>query len=179
MGCHTDAHEQAKWFGDDSALKALEYEYKMPSLSGAIANLKLIGSTETPLSRFRVLLELAIGGYRDLNGMIEHHARMARMLGEQLGLPEPVLAGLESSYEQWDGKGWPGKLSGEQVPLASPHQEPLYLGRARAWSRWGRRHAPYGYRLRRDPQMRTYSTALRRRERGFILRVLQVFCDGL
>jgi hypothetical protein len=80
VGCHTDAHEQAKWFGDDFALKALKYEYKMPSLSGAIANLKLIGSTETPLSRFRVLLELAIGGYRDLNGMIEYHARMARML---------------------------------------------------------------------------------------------------
>jgi hypothetical protein len=30
-----------------------------------------------------------------------------------------VLAGLESSYEQWDGKGWPGKRSGEQVLLAS------------------------------------------------------------
>jgi len=119
VGCHTDAHEQAKWFGDDFALKALKYEYKMPSMSGAIANLKLIGSMETPLSRFRILLELAIGGYRDLNRMIEHHARMARMLGQQLGLPEPVLAGLESSYEQWDGKGWPGKLSGEQVPLAS------------------------------------------------------------
>jgi HD-GYP domain-containing protein (c-di-GMP phosphodiesterase class II) len=119
VGCHTDAHEQAKWFGDDFALKALKYEHKMPSISGAIANLKLIGSAETPLSRFRTLVELAIGGWRDLDKMIEYHARMARTLGQQLGLPEQVLDGLESSYEQWDGKGFPGKLSGEQVPLAS------------------------------------------------------------
>src|SRR5436309_7445074 len=26
VGCHTDAHEQAKWFGDDLALKSIKYE---------------------------------------------------------------------------------------------------------------------------------------------------------
>ena len=26
VGCHTDAHEQAKWFGDDIELKAGKYE---------------------------------------------------------------------------------------------------------------------------------------------------------
>ena len=26
VGCHTDAHEQAKWFGDDIALKADKYD---------------------------------------------------------------------------------------------------------------------------------------------------------
>ena len=29
VGCHTDAHEQAKWFGDDFALKAVKYEHEM------------------------------------------------------------------------------------------------------------------------------------------------------
>jgi hypothetical protein len=28
VGCHSDAHEQAKWFGDDIALKAVKYEYE-------------------------------------------------------------------------------------------------------------------------------------------------------
>ena len=51
--------------------------------------------------------------------MIEHHAQMARALGEQPGLPEAVLEGLGAAYEQWDGKGWPGLLSGEGVPLVS------------------------------------------------------------
>ena len=27
VGCHTDAHEQAKWFGDDIALKSIKYEH--------------------------------------------------------------------------------------------------------------------------------------------------------
>ena len=26
VGCHSDAHEQAKWFGDDIALKATKYD---------------------------------------------------------------------------------------------------------------------------------------------------------
>src|SRR5215510_8807164 len=34
VGCHSDAHEQAKWFGDDIAIKATKYDYDMPSVSG-------------------------------------------------------------------------------------------------------------------------------------------------
>ena len=51
--------------------------------------------------------------------MITHHAKMARKLGEELGLPVPVLDALDASYEQWDGKGWPGELKGEDVPIAA------------------------------------------------------------
>src|SRR6185503_19258996 len=28
VGCHSDAHEQAKWFGDDIALKATKFDYE-------------------------------------------------------------------------------------------------------------------------------------------------------
>jgi HD-GYP domain-containing protein (c-di-GMP phosphodiesterase class II) len=119
VGCHTDAHEQAKWFGDDFALKAVKYEHKLPSVGGAAATLRLLGSGDPPLHRFRIGLEFAVSGHRDLNGMIEHHAQMARVLGEQLGLPEAVLDSLGAAYEQWDGKGWPGERSGEDVPLPS------------------------------------------------------------
>ena len=34
-------------------------------------------------------------------------------------MPEAVLDALEASYEQWDGKGWPGELKGEDVPIAA------------------------------------------------------------
>jgi HD-GYP domain-containing protein (c-di-GMP phosphodiesterase class II) len=119
VGCHTDAHEQAKWFGDDIALKATKYEHKMPSLGGAAATLKLLGSGNPPLHRFRIGLEFAISGHRDFAGMIEHHARMARALAEQLGLSDAVLESIAAAYERWDGKGWPGDLSAEDVPPAS------------------------------------------------------------
>jgi hypothetical protein len=32
VGCHADAHEQAKWFGDDIALKATKFRYEPGSL---------------------------------------------------------------------------------------------------------------------------------------------------
>src|SRR5437868_10598157 len=44
VGCHTDGHEQAKWFGDDIALKSTKYDYEFRSLSGAVATMRLIGS---------------------------------------------------------------------------------------------------------------------------------------
>src|SRR5262245_7257794 len=31
VGCHSDAYEQAKWFGDDLEMKAGKYSSRMPS----------------------------------------------------------------------------------------------------------------------------------------------------
>ena len=41
--------------------------------------------------------------------MIARHAALARALAERLGLPEAVQEAVGASYEQWDGKGWPGR----------------------------------------------------------------------
>src|SRR5256886_8671176 len=119
VGCHTDAHEQAKWFGDDITLKSIKYDHEFRTVRGAAASMKLLGSGSPPLHRFRLGVEFALSGHRELDGMIEHHAAMARALGEELGLSEAVLQGLGAAYEQWDGHGWPGELSGDDVPLAS------------------------------------------------------------
>lgn len=119
VGCHSDAHEQAKWFGDDVALKALKYDYPLRSPQGMIASIRLLGSGNPPLHRFRVGLEFVLSGHRDMDDMINHHARITLLLAEQLGLPDTVLRALTSVYEQWDGKGWPGVLSGEEIPIAA------------------------------------------------------------
>jgi HD-GYP domain-containing protein (c-di-GMP phosphodiesterase class II) len=119
VGCHSDAHEQAKWFGDDIALKASKYDYEFRSLRGAAAGLRMIGSGNPALHRFRIGLEFAISGHRDVDQMIAHHAAIARSLGEQLELPTEALDALSNTYETWDGRGWPGKLAGIEVPLAS------------------------------------------------------------
>lgn len=119
VGCHADAHEQAKWFGDDIELKSNKYDHEFRSLRAAAASIRLVGSGNPPLHRFRVGLELAVSGHRDLSGMIERHAALARALAEQLGLSEAVQAAVGSSYEQWDGRGWPGEVGGEEVPIAA------------------------------------------------------------
>lgn len=53
VGCHTDAHEQAKWFGDDFALKAIKYEHGLRSVAGTAATMRLLGSGNWPGSRRR------------------------------------------------------------------------------------------------------------------------------
>jgi HD-GYP domain-containing protein (c-di-GMP phosphodiesterase class II) len=119
VGCHTDAHEQAKWFGDDIGLKSDKYEHEFRSVSGAVAGMRRIGSGNPPLHRFRVGLEFALSGHREVDDMIAHHAAMARALAEQLELPNDVLEALDGAYEQWDGRGWPGELEGTDVPVAA------------------------------------------------------------
>ncbi len=119
VGCHADAHEQAKWFGDDIALKSGKYDGDFRSLRAAAATMSLVGSGNPPLHRFRVGLEFAISGRRDLDGMVARHSAVARALAERLGLPESVQEAVGASYEQWDGKGWPGGLAGDRIPLAA------------------------------------------------------------
>ena len=119
VGCHSDAHEQAKWFGDDIVLKSGKYDHEFGTAAATLATLRLVGSGNPPLHRFRVGMEFAISGRRELDGMIVQHAFLARRLAEQLGLSDRVQQAVGAAYEQWDGKGWPGILKGEEIPVAA------------------------------------------------------------
>jgi HD-GYP domain-containing protein (c-di-GMP phosphodiesterase class II) len=119
VGCHTDAHEQVHWFGDDIAFKTTKYADATNKLAEMGRMLRMIGAGTPPLHRLRVGFEFALGGHKQVEAMIAQHARLARSLGEELGLPADALDALANSYERWDGKGWPGEHRGAQVPLAA------------------------------------------------------------
>ena len=119
VGCHADAHEQAKWFGDDITLKSGKYRHDLGSVRGTLAAMRLVGAGNPPLHRFRVGLEFALSGHRALDGMISQHAALARTLAEQLDLPDQVRQAVGAAYEQWDGRGWPGTLKAGAVPVAA------------------------------------------------------------
>src|SRR6266513_376720 len=70
VGCHADAHEQAKWFGDDIALKAVKYRHELRSVRTAAASMRLVGSGNPPLHRFRVGLEFAFSGHREVDDVM-------------------------------------------------------------------------------------------------------------
>src|SRR6188768_4193113 len=112
VGCHTDAHEQARWFGDDIAMKATKYEYEPFSARDMAAMMRMLGSGGTRVHRVRVLFDFAVSGRKELDGMIASHARMARRLGSELKLPDAALDALANSYEMWNGKGYPGEHAG-------------------------------------------------------------------
>ena len=104
VGCHADAHEQAKWFGDDIALKSGKYAHELGSVRGAAGGHAAGRRGQPALHRFRVGLEFALVRHRELDGMIAQHARLARTLAEQLGLPAEVREAVGAAYEQWDGR---------------------------------------------------------------------------
>jgi len=121
VGCHSDAHEQAKWFGDDIAMKSHKYDpqAQMGTLRGAVTGLRSLGAGQPPLHRFRLGLEFVISGRRQVDGMIASHSRLARTLAEQLGLSTEVAEAVGAAYEAWDGRGWPGALAGAEIPIAA------------------------------------------------------------
>ncbi|HUG83998.1 MAG TPA: hypothetical protein VMM13_05510, partial [Euzebya sp.] len=67
VGCHTDAHEQAKWFGDDIGLKGDKYVYGVHGPRAAVAGLRRLGAGHPVLHRFRVGLNFALSGHRELD----------------------------------------------------------------------------------------------------------------
>src|SRR5712691_5088572 len=52
VGCHSDAHEQAKWFGDDIELKSHKYDYDQHSLVAVAASMRRLGQGHPPVHRF-------------------------------------------------------------------------------------------------------------------------------
>jgi HD-GYP domain-containing protein (c-di-GMP phosphodiesterase class II) len=119
VGCHTDAHEQAKWFGDDIALKSGKYDFEPTSVRAKTSGLRRLGAGRPPLHRLRVGVAFATSGYKELNDMFAHHAEMAAGLAQELELPGGVHDALLAAYESWDGRGWPNGLKGDEIPLAA------------------------------------------------------------
>lgn len=66
VGCHTDAYEQAKWFGDDIALKRDGYRYDM-GRPVDVLNFAWhsVGRGRSPLERLKTWLELPMAVRRN------------------------------------------------------------------------------------------------------------------
>jgi len=121
VGCHTDAYEQAKWLGDDMAVKRdAHYGYDVGRVVPATAfMLKHIGGAGRPLlERARVTVGFLGDGRRSLQALAENHYLATDELAQRLGLGEDVREALRQSYERWDGKGAYG-LKGADVVISS------------------------------------------------------------
>ncbi|WP_269445193.1 HD domain-containing phosphohydrolase [Jatrophihabitans cynanchi] len=121
VGCHVDAYEQAKWFGDDLALKA---DFRRVDFAGARAQklfvLRHLGAGESALRRAGVGLGFARdGGARAAADMISNHWRAADDLAERLGLGASVRDSIEQTFERWDGQGVPKGAKGGDILTTS------------------------------------------------------------
>ena len=138
VGCHSDAHEQAKWFGDDIALKSGKYDHELGQLRAAAGGAcGWLGSGNPPLA--------SLPGRRwsspslataTSNGMIAQHSALARRLAEQLGLLGDGADGARRGLRAVGRRGWPGELKGEAIPVASRLAQIGGVRRGRPPRRW-------------------------------------------
>lgn len=113
--CHADAHEQAKWFGDDIGFKSDAYEADLTSLRWLGLAARRLGSRRGPVGRARAIGAFPAAGLRELQRFLETHSRLQARFAQRIGLDEIASEALLQSYERWDGKGQPAGIAGEQI----------------------------------------------------------------
>lgn len=121
VGCHVDAYEQAKWFGDDLALKceSRTVDFSGSAVRGAFI-LGHLGVGQPLRRRVGVGIDFARGGGRHAaKDMISNHWRAADDLAERLGLDSTVRDSVEQTFERWDGEGVPRGAKGTDILMTS------------------------------------------------------------
>ncbi|MGH9173970.1 MAG: HD domain-containing phosphohydrolase, partial [Vicinamibacterales bacterium] len=119
IGCTADAHEEAIGVGGD------EIAYRgglapilmgeMPELLGY--HLRHFAEDNPPLARMRLLGGALMAGSRAAKQSIAIHCEVAQMLAERIGLRPAIGQGVGHVFERWDGKGLPGEMAGEAIPI--------------------------------------------------------------
>ena len=115
VGCHIDAYEQAKWFGDDMALKNDARQVDMAGVAARAFVVSHVGAGRPLMERARLGVEFVGDGRRAASEMIENHWLATNELAAQLGLDENVRESLHQTFERWDGKGVPAEARGEEI----------------------------------------------------------------
>ncbi len=120
VGCHVDAYEQAKWFGDDTALKS---DFRHTDFGAVAARplfiLRHLGAGRPMAERARLGVAFGGDGRRAAEAMLENHWLAADALAARLGLPQRVRDSVEQTFERWDGKGVPKGVRGAEILLTS------------------------------------------------------------
>src|SRR3954468_22431455 len=116
VGCFTDAYEQAKWFGDDIALKADAYAMAGGPIGYFVSH---IGMDQALPERMRLAVAFLGEGRRAVESMLENHYLATDALAARLRLGDAVRASLKQTFERWDGKDAPLGLKGEEILLTS------------------------------------------------------------
>jgi HD-GYP domain-containing protein (c-di-GMP phosphodiesterase class II) len=120
VGCHVDAYEQAKWFGDDTALKAdFRHVDFHTAAAGPLFMLRHLGAGRPMVERARLGIAFAGEGRRVAGAILENHWLAADGLAARLGLGQRVRDSVEQTFERWDGKGTPKGAKGEEILVTS------------------------------------------------------------
>jgi HD-GYP domain-containing protein (c-di-GMP phosphodiesterase class II) len=118
-GCTADAEINAELFRDETALLTyftpMMFGSRREVIAGIMRALAPPGSA-APIRAAEIARRLpkAVRGHRRHLAAI---CEVARMLTQRLGLPVSLQLLWADLTERWDGKGEPGRLKGDEIPL--------------------------------------------------------------
>jgi HD-GYP domain-containing protein (c-di-GMP phosphodiesterase class II) len=117
IGCTAAADEVAAIAGDEIALREGTARLDLnDSMNMVPYMLRHVASTVPGMARPGTFLRLAMGA-QTIKGTTAVVCEVADMLGRRMGLDEDVRRAVGAAYERWDGKGLPGLLKGDGVPV--------------------------------------------------------------
>lgn len=118
VGCHVDAYEQAKWFGDDLALKhEIRFIDGGRPVESAGFVFRRIGAGRPMVERAKLAAGFAGDGLRVLEDILHNHWRTIDALMERLELDVEIRDSVAQTFERWDGKGDPEGAKGQELRL--------------------------------------------------------------
>jgi HD-GYP domain-containing protein (c-di-GMP phosphodiesterase class II) len=115
VGCVADSHEMARWFGDDTRIRAASYEVNragLPMLRFLLGNLAAEGSS---WRRVSMTASFMTSGMREVMDSLSAHCEATSQIADRIGLAAVVSHAIPQVLERWDGKGVPAGLRGEQI----------------------------------------------------------------
>lgn len=120
IGCTAFAREQASYVGgDDNASLGQAATVDFDDPRQAIAATMALGRSHPPLSRARLVAVAMARGKRWGHDFANAYCEVGTQLARRMGFGAPVVRGLGEFLEQWNGKGDPRGLTGENIALTA------------------------------------------------------------
>ncbi|MBM2823497.1 MAG: transcriptional regulator, LuxR family [Thermoleophilia bacterium] len=117
-GCTSDGHEAAQLYGDDIVPRAVFALVDSGNPAEVLAFLRSnVGLGRTPELRATMVEEAITHGLPVARQTLAMHCEVAQRFAGWLGFSSGTQAALEHVFERWDGLGFPGVASGDEIPL--------------------------------------------------------------
>jgi HD-GYP domain-containing protein (c-di-GMP phosphodiesterase class II) len=118
-GCTAEGEIDAGFFGDELAARPQMMAAFLGSRRGLVTTaVRVAHRDSSPVARAAAMTRSAAGGVAEFRKWARTHCDVAQLLGARMGLTGDIQFALAHLYERWDGKGMPGDLRGNKIPLA-------------------------------------------------------------
>jgi hypothetical protein len=118
-GCTAESEIDARFFGDELSARPQMMAVAFGSRRDLITTATHVAHPERArLARAAAMARSAFGGITEFRKWAASHCDVASVLGARMGFSDQVQTALRHLWERWDGRGMPGELSGDQIPLA-------------------------------------------------------------